>query len=112
MEKLKEKNTNLIVVEDKKRLDKIRKEHKVIKLITNIILKLLKLILKLTILVAIYGMIFSIVIYHSNKFMINKLREAEANKKVDPVLEVLRKEKDNKDDEKKNQEDNEEKDEK
>lgn len=97
MENLKEKkkNTELLVVENKKGLAKVHKENKVIKIITNILLKISKLILKLTVIVAIYGMIFSVVVYYSNQFMVNKLREAEANKKVDPVLEALKNDKDN-----------------
>lgn len=93
MEKLqeKEKNTELLVIDNKRGISKIHKENKLIKFFV----KLLKLILKLTVIVAIYSAIFSVVVYYSNQFMVEKLRESEANRKVDPVLEALKQDKQN-----------------
>ncbi len=96
MEELKDKEerktTDLVVVKQKKNYEQ---ENKVLKVFLNIIYAISKLILKLTVIVAIYSAIFSIVAYHSNKYVVEKLRESESNKKVDPVLEELRKDKNN-----------------
>lgn len=105
----KEKNTELLVIDNKRGMSKIHKENKLIKFFV----KLLKLILKLTIIVAIYSAIFSVVVYYSNQFMVEKLRESEANRKVDPVLEALRQDKENaKDDDEQDKEDKEKEDKK
>lgn len=108
MEKLqeKEKNTELLVIDNKRGISKIHKENKLIKFFV----KLLKLILKLTVIVAIYSAIFSVVVYYSNQFMVEKLRESEANRKVDPVLEALKQDKQNAENEE--EQDKEEKEEK
>lgn len=84
-------NVELIVVEQK---DSFGKESKILKIITNIILAISKFVFKLTVIVAIYSVIFAGVVYYSNKFVVTKLREIEANKKTDPVLEELLKDKD------------------
>ena len=97
MEDLKEKseNTQLMVIKDAKHLAKKRKKSKIGKILSDIILVISKLVLKLTVIVAIYSMIFSVALYYSNKFMVTKLRESEANRKIDPVLDALRKDKSN-----------------
>ena len=94
MEELKEKkeSTDLIVVKQK---NNFKKENKALKIFTNIIYAIVKLIFKLTVIVVIYTVIFSFVAYKSNKYVVEKLRESESNRKVDPVLEELRKDKNN-----------------
>lgn len=90
MEKLKEKkeNTDLIVVKQK---NNFKKENKALRIFLNIIHAISKVVFKLTVIVAIYTAIFSVVAYESNKYIVEKLRESESNRKVDPVLEELRK---------------------
>lgn len=97
MEDLKEKSTNtqLMVIKDAKHLAKKRKKSKIVKILSDIVLIISKLVLKLTVIVAIYSMVFSVAVYYSNKFMVEKLRESEAHRKIDPVLEALRKDKSN-----------------
>ena len=97
------KDTALIEIKKPRVLAKKKIENKKLKAIIRVLLKILKFIIKLTIIIAVYAVVFWGALYISNKFIVQKLRETEKDKTNGPVLTIIRRkeEKEDKKEEKK-----------